>query len=76
MLTYEKILAHSRKDWADIIRNDFEESCEKYKPDVLMDGYLKLWDEIRFIKPVQEKALKEINYNLLACIQLKKDDDE
>lgn len=76
MLTYEKILAHSRKDWADIIRNDFEESCEKYEPDVLMGGYLKLWDEIRFIKPVQETALKELNYNLLACIQLTRVDDE
>ena len=75
MITYSEILKYSRQDWADIIKEDFEKSSNDIEPKELMNGYLKLWDEIRFLKPVQEKALKELNYNLLACIQLKRESE-
>ena len=76
MLKYIDLKKHSREDWPEVIRADFELWADHDNPQELMDSYLILWDEIRFVKPVQEKALRELNYNLLACIQLCKEKDE
>ena len=76
MLTYKELLKYSRQDWPDIIKEDFEKQWDGMPVQELMNSYLELWDEIRFLRPIQEKALKEINYNLLACIQLQKETEK
>lgn len=78
-MEFEKLTLQTMKrlpdeDWVDFLRQDFETRWSQMKAGELLEMYLDLLDEINSIKPIKENVVIELQYNIMASMQLVKDE--
>lgn len=73
-LTLQTMKRLPDEDWVDFLRQDFETRWSQMKADELLEMYLDLLDEINSIKPIKENVVIELQYNIMASMQLVKDE--